>query len=102
MYLQVLPQNQYSHECNFVFFYSGLFKIHVQCSGYDSNSLGVNVDEANTKSDHSISYHKQQQQLRAEMMSNKSGAINITLNQPNDGPCLWNCAPLIEITVSDS
>lgn len=70
----------------------------IQCSGFGGSSFQTLPLQDDSKD--SGSYYKQQQQLRAEMMANKSGAA-IAANQTSDGPFLWKCTPSVEIIVSD-
>ena len=81
-----------------MFFYSGQYKVEIQCSGYDCGGLNFNhnMSSENTQASN---YYKQQQQLRADMARSKKPINN---DEEKNGPNLWKCLPVIEINVSEA
>lgn len=75
-----------------------MFKIDIQCSGFDS----LGISETNNQGTTDL-YHQQQQNLRAEMMMLKANQINsnVSTKSTSQSPSLWKCTPSIELRVID-
>ncbi|RWS10653.1 Protein brunelleschi-like protein [Dinothrombium tinctorium] len=105
---EIEPKEHYTHECSLIFFYSGSYKMDIQCTGFDTfanNSVNSNNNE--TSINQCVSSQQQQRndtrerqkyQLNTDTDVNRSSIVTEAISTAQQAS-VWKYSPAIELSI---